>query len=297
MLFWTRLFALVLLLGLTSSPHPVFAEPLPGALPDEEPVETAEPVSSSNSRLRNESPADSSEVPSVSRFSAHYFGIYFGPFLEAASPNFADRPQLDMRHYLTLNYAISDDTRIGVTSGWNWQGIPADTPTPRDPFVKLGRSNIIQSGPFSWYGDFRVHLPVTLESRRRDLWVGLQTFHYLGFEPAGRLGAGLALSARYNQLGGEGWGDDWEFYLGPNVSWALTRNLAVNLLTEWGAGHPFGDTSRTLLSNGLNLEPGFNWEPFDTLWINPYVTIPIDQTARQLLGGMSLGMILGWQAF
>ena len=152
---------------------------------------------------------ESDAVEHAGSLSLYYFGIYYGPTLGLSD---SLHPSLDTRNYLTLNSTVAKDTIFGVTVGWNWQGMPAESPSLRDPFIKLGRSNLIRQGPLSWYGDVRVHLPVTQESRDRDLWVGIQTFHSLAWEP-GSAGAALTLSARYNQFGGEGQGDDWEFYV------------------------------------------------------------------------------------
>ncbi|MEN9722858.1 MAG: hypothetical protein RJB38_844 [Pseudomonadota bacterium] len=232
-----------------------------------------------------------SESPSTpSAWSARYFGIYFFPPFRGSS----DRSTIDTRNYLSLLSRIDSDTTVGLTAGWNLQTSAAQPFTARDPFFKLGRANIIHEGAFSWYGDLRVHFPITSESRSRDLWVGLQTFHYLSWEP-GRGGVALALSSRFNQFGGEGQGDAWEWYSAPSVFWSLSEKLALNALIEWGGGMPFGETSRTLFSNGLDLEPGVNWQLNPVLWINPYLTIPLDQTSRDLLGGPSLGMTLSWQ--
>ncbi len=241
-------------------------------------------------------PSTKNNSPSVStsseqsRFSLHYFGIYFGPVLQQGNT----RPSLDTRNFVTLNSTVAKDVTIGVTGGWSWQGIPSDSATLRDPFVKISKANIVQIGNFSWYGDFRVHLPITSESRANDLWVGMQSFHFLGWEP-GPAGAGFAFSARYNQFGGEGQGDDWELYAAPSLFWNVAPRLALNLLLEWGAGRPFGENSNLLLSNGLDLEPGINWRISDTVLVNPYLTVPLDQTSLDLSGGTSVGMTVSWQ--
>jgi hypothetical protein len=254
---------------------------------EEDREETRESTSTS---VKNNSPGAGEDAQHNNQMSLHYFGILFGPALQEGT----DRPSLDTRSYVTLNATVAKDTVIGVTGGWSWQGIPSGEVTPRDPFLKISKANIVRSGNFSWYGDFRVHLPITAESRANDLWVGMQSFHYLGWEP-GAAGTGLSLSARYNQFGGEGQGDEWELYAAPNAFWNILPRLAFNLLLEWGAGRPFGDTSNLLLSNGLDLEPGLNWRLSDGLLINPYLSLPLDQTSRDLSGGASLGMTLSWQ--
>jgi hypothetical protein len=254
---------------------------------EETPDETQE---ISMTSAKKNSSSTSEDVQHQSRMSLHYFGIFFGPALQKGS----DRPSLDTRSYITLNSTVAKDTVIGVTGGWSWQGIPSGEISPRDPFLKISRANIVHSGNFSWYGDFRVHLPITAESHANDLWVGLQSFHYLGWEP-GAAGTGLSLSARYNQFGGEGQGDEWELYAAPSAFWNVLPRLAFNLLLEWGAGRPFRDASNLLLSNGLDLEPGLNWRLSDGLTINPYLSLPLDQTSRDLYGGASLGMTMSWQ--
>ena len=248
------------------------------------------PEESPGAASRNNSPTEDQKNPAAPNFSLHYFGIYYGPSLQKGT----ERPAFDTRNFLTLNSSVSPDTFLGITAGWNWQGMPTGLATPRDPFLKLARNNIARSGAFSWYGDFRVHLPITSESRQKDLWVGMQSFHYLGWDP-GDAGAGLAISARYNLFGGEGRGDQWEFYGAPNVYWNILPRLAFNLMLEWGAGRPFGEDSRLLLSNGLDLEPGLNWKVSDTLLLSPYLSLPLDQTSRELSEGPFVGMTLSWQ--
>ena len=224
-------------------------------------------------------------------WSLYYFGIFYGPYLGRSAPS---DPALDTRNYLTLNSSVDKRVVVGVTAGWNWQGVPSDTPKLRDPFIKVGRSDLLPPGTLSWYGDLRVHIPVTSESRERDLWVGLQTFHSLVWEPSA-LGAALSLSIRHNRFGGQGEGDDWEYYLGPSTFWNITPNFGLNVLLEWGAGRPYGQTTGLLLSNGLDLEPGLNWRFSESLLLNPYLTLPLDQTSLELTGGPSVGMTLSWQ--
>ena len=248
------------------------------------------PQESPGAVSRNNSPTADSEGPAASPFSIHYFGIYYGPSLQKGT----ERPALDTRNFLTLNASVSPDTFLGITTGWSWQGIPTGVARPRDPFLKLARNNIVHSGAFSWYGDFRVHLPITAESRQKDLWVGMQSFHYLGWEP-GDGGAGLAISARYNLFGGEGRGDQWELYGAPNVYWNVSPRLAFNLMLEWGAGRPVGEDPRLLLSNGLDLDPGFSWKVSDGLLLSPYLSLPLDRTSQELSEGAFAGMTLSWQ--
>ncbi|MBU6376726.1 MAG: hypothetical protein KGQ59_12060, partial [Bdellovibrionales bacterium] len=99
-------------------------------------------------------------------WSLYYFGIFYGPNLGRSAPS---DPALDTRNYLTLNSSVDKRVVVGVTAGWNWQGVPSDTPKLRDPFIKVGRSDLLPPGTLSWYGDLRVHIPVTPESRDRDL--------------------------------------------------------------------------------------------------------------------------------
>jgi hypothetical protein len=245
--------------------------------------------------IKSESPLDADQNKRSSTFSVHYFGIYFGPVLSPSTEAGNPQPLLDTRNFITLNSTINEDTVFGVTAGWSWQGIPAENASLRDPFLKLGKSNILRGESFSWYGDIRVHMPVTTASRERDLWVGVQSFHFLSIEKPGAFGANLSLSGRYNQFGGQGVGDQWELYAAPGAFWNLIPRLALNLLLEWGAGQPFGGNSRILLSNGLDLEPGLSLRLSDGLLINPYVNIPIDQTAWEINGGTSLGMTVSWQ--
>ena len=246
--------------------------------------------SSGQNSSSTESAIEEDDAPSS--LSLYYFGIFYGPTLGRSDEL---HPALDTRNYLTLNSSLKKGTVFGVTVGWNWQGIPNETPTLRDPFLKLGRSDLLPPGSLSWYGDLRVHLPVTQESRDRDLWMGLQTFHSLLWEPGKVAGAGLSVSVRYNRFGGEGQGDDWEYYLGPSVFWNFSPRLGLNVLFEWGAGRPYGQNTGLLLSNGLDVEPGLNWRLNNHLLLNPYLTIPLDQTSTELTGGPSLGMTLSWQ--
>jgi hypothetical protein len=232
---------------------------------------------------------------SAIQHSLHYYGILYGPSVRDFSAHQSD-PTLPIttRNFLTWNMDLGNDTILGVTGSWSWQPVLGQDLALRDPFLKLGKANLIRTGSFSWYGDFRVHLPVTEISRAQDLWFGLQSFHYLSWEGS-KGGLGAALSTRYNQYGGQGFGDNWDVYLGPSAHVNLHEKLSFQLLLEWGAGHPVEESRNILFSNGVDLEPGLTWRALPNLDVNPYVTIPLDNEARTFGTDPSLGMSLSWQ--
>jgi hypothetical protein len=204
-----------------------------------------------------------------------YLGVLFGPRMDEWSSTQADgQTPISVRNFLTWNYRLNDGWRFGVTGSWSWRPVQGQDLALRDPFLKLAKPNLIRSGELGWYSDIRLHMPITSRSRNRDLWWGLQSFNSL--EWTGTWGAaGIYASARYNQYGAQGTGDEWEFYVAPHLEWQATEKLTFGTLLEWGGGMPFLRETDIVFSDGISLQPGFNWEISSGLSWGPYVLIPL----------------------
>ena len=220
-----------------------------------------------------------------------YLGVLFGPSLSDWSAYQPDgETPVSLRSFLTWNLRLEDGWRFGVTGSWSWQPVLEQELALRDPFVKLAKPNLLRIGPVSLYSDLRVHLPITTASRNRDLWWALQSFNSIDWvAPWGSLG--LYSSARYNQYGSLGEGDEWEFYVAPSVELRLSQRLAVGTLLEWGGGVPYRRETAVLFSDGFSLQPGVSWDLFPNLNLGPFLRVPLGGAARQT----ALGFTLSWK--
>lgn len=236
-------------------------------------------------------------------YSMDYFGILYGPALKnptayqpspESKPNF-NRPLL-VKNFLSLNYGLSDQVFISGTAYWHWQPVLKHEFLMRDPYFRVAHNQLLTSDHFNLYADFRVHFPITPLSRETDLLTSLQTFQVWTFQPSGGLfSLGLYSSFRYNWFGSQGYGYDFEIYLGPNLSFQLSSTVAFTLLYEMGMSHVFGDPIGVFLNDGTDLEPGLSWAITPNLVINPYLNLfPNDTLSWQ---STSFGMTLSWMFF
>lgn len=228
-----------------------------------------------------------------------YLGILFGPSLQEWSSTQGD-PELPVavRNFLSWNLRLNDGWRFGVTGSWSWRPVQGQDLTLRDPFIKLAKTNLIQSGDLNWYTDARFHLPLTERSRNRDLWWGIQSFNSLEWSQNWG-GLGLYASGRHNQFGSLGAGDEWEFYVAPHVELQIADSLTLTSLLEWGGGMPFGGDSGLIFSDGFTLQPGLSWDITQGLNWSPYLFIPLngvdDPLQQSSLNPVTLGMTLSWK--
>ncbi len=225
-----------------------------------------------------------------------YLGVFFGPSLSEWSAFQSDGvTPVTLRNFLTWNLRLDDGWRLGVTGSWSWRPVLGQALALRDPFIKLAKPNLLRIGPVSLYSDLRVHLPVTLPSRNRDLWWALQSFSSLDWTTSwGNMG--LYASARHNQYGALGEGDEWEFYLAPNFELRLSPRFAIGTLFEWGGGVPFRRDTAILFSDGLSLQPGLSWDISPDLNLSPFLRLPLGRNvASSGADPTTVGFTLSWK--
>lgn len=274
------------------------AEELPEASSEaslEEPTEdqqagTAVTEGSTQARVSTKtSPKESTDTQTESstmtfgdRVSLNYFAIFYGPSVGEPSSYQAtptgerdeNRPLL-VKNYLSAGYRLSDYVSASATGYWAWRPVLGQQVFMRDPYVRIGHSSLINSGNFNLYADARLHFPITAGSREMDMLAGLQTFQMATYQlGASRWTLGLYGSARFNVYGVQGIGNpDLELYIGPNVNYQVSRNLALTLLYEMGTTHYYGDDPMNFYSEGSDLEPGLSWDITPRINVNPYLTI------------------------
>jgi hypothetical protein len=231
-----------------------------------------------------------------------YYAIFYGPALKGTSkfqpqPNGEPNPLAPLlaKNYASLGYALDDRHFISGTAYWILTPLYEQSRSAmRDPYLRVGNAKLVNSGPFNWYADLRVHFPVTTESRDSDMLSGLQTFHIWTYDFNRFLTAGLYGSARMNIFGGQGSGHDLELYAGPNLNFAVSRKLSLTLLYEANLVHNFGAPALTFANDGNDLEPGVSWDALPNLNLNPYLNLYPDNLS---LRSTSFGMLLNWAIF
>jgi hypothetical protein len=233
--------------------------------------------------------------------SANYYAIFYGPSIQ--DPNGyqptrtgvpdPDKPVL-MKNFIDLGYGLSDTITVAADAYWTWQPYEGSDMTMQDPLVKISDSGLITAGDFNLYGDLRVHMPVTQTSRINDLLVGLQSVQVAFYSvPKTDLMIGLYSSERTNVFGTQGYGNDLELYVGPNVHYRLTDNFSLCALYDFNWNHVYGERAWLLHPNGQDIEPGFEWDVTKTVSVNPYLNF--------LTGGpiqmkdTSFGFIFNWK--
>jgi hypothetical protein len=236
-----------------------------------------------------------------SPFSAHYFGILYGPSVQnptSYQPTPSGRTDKNtsvaIRNFGSLAYQINDLWSTSATATFDWIPVRGQTVTMRDPYVRVANNSIFSTDDFNLYGDLRVHMPVTDASRNQDMLSGIQTLAIATYiPPESRFTFALFGSSRYNIFGSLGEGNDLELYLGPNLSYQITPTLAFTTLYEMGASHRLGQQAFELNNDGTDLEPGFRWDVTPKLTVNPYLNIYTGNKVN--LASTSLGMTLSWQ--
>jgi hypothetical protein len=244
-----------------------------------------------------------SESTESSKFpiSINYFGIFYGGAVSdpgsGFQPNYAgdqnENAPVHLRNFLALNYGVTQEIGVSAVGYWAWQPAMDQAFQLRDPFLRMSHNSIVSIGNLNLYGDLRLHMPVSTVSREYDMLFGAQTVQALtyGFENSD-LSLGLYASQRMNWFGSQGYGNDTEFYLAPCVSYQLASNVALNVLYEMQASHPYGNSFGTLNNDGTDLEPGVIWDITPNLMLNPYLHF--------LTGGKvnmdttSFGMMMSW---
>lgn len=255
---------------------------------------------------------ESGEEPTslLSRFAMSYYGIFYGPAIEGTSKyqptqqgiNNTDAPIL-LKNYLFLGYSIDDNLAFGVTGLFDYVPVKVNEQgiSWRDPYLRLVNVHLLQSGNFNLLGDLRYHIPVSkgtkpgqVLSRDQDLLGGVETFQVATYQfDNSPFSIGTYASARVNLYGSQGFGNDMEFYLGPNVTYQVTPSLAFVLLYEANAAHVYKDKSFSFVNEGTDLEPGISWNITPRLNVNPYLNLyPSNLTLRSTSMGMTLSFQL-----
>jgi hypothetical protein len=222
-----------------------------------------------------------SETSAFDHFNLSYFGIFQGPSISDPSsyqPDLNGAPDpnrpLVLRNFLALGYNFSNELSLAGTAVWNWQPVMKQQVQMLDPFIRLSDSMLIHQDGFNLYSDVRAHFAVTDPSRQSDLLFGFQTFQALTYEVGmSRLTAGLYASARGNIYGKRGYGNDFEFYLGPNLGYQVSPTIALTLLYEMQASHYLHGKNFSFNNEGTDLEPLMSWDVTPYFNLSPYLNI------------------------
>ncbi|MCM2321911.1 MAG: hypothetical protein NDJ90_01470 [Oligoflexia bacterium] len=248
------------------------------------------------------SPVGQSEAvatPRRKKYNLLYYSIFYGPSLKGASryqpdsrgvPD-PDRP-VQLRNYLGIAMNLTDALSVIPTGQFTWEASGNSRLALRDPFLRISHSKLINTEYVNLYGDVRFHFPVTTISRENDMLAGVQSFQALTWQ-VGRSPVAMTLfgSVRYNYFGKQGYGNDFEGYLAPFLSYQLRNNLSFTLLYEMEGSHFFGNRPGQFTSLGSDLEPGFNWEITPNLAVNPFLNVYPQELS---LRSSSVGMTLYW---
>lgn len=240
------------------------------------------------------------ETPFYEKFFASYFAIFDGP--SVTDPMLVYQPSADgapdpnrpvlLRNFFTLGYEINPDVSANVAASMGWTPEDSTQLAMRDPYFRLAHNSIFSTENFNFYGDVRLHFPITLSSRVQDMLAGFQTFHMSTYAiPDSRLTAGLYTSARFNVFGAQGFGNDLELYLGPNFTYTASRKVALTLLLELFYAHDFQNPQFQIVNTSTELEPGLSWDVSDQFNVSPFLNIPLKEGPS--LEATSFGFTVG----
>jgi len=239
------------------------------------------------------------DLDPTGKFNLNYFAIFYGPSLK--NPNSfqpsplgvpdPDRP-LILRNVLGLGYSLSELVGVSASAAWSWQPVLKQQLQLHDPFLRLSHNSLFYTGGLNLYADVRAHFPVTSISRDNDLLLGVQFFQALTYDiPETRLTLGLYTSERGNIFGGEGYGDDLELYVAPNVNYQVSPTVAFTVLYEFQFSHTFGRRAMNINYDGSDIQPGVRWDITRQFWVNPYLNILPSNFG---LGTTSFGLMMNW---
>ena len=230
-----------------------------------------------------------------------YYAIFYGPSVQDPSllqPNergeqSADRPLL-LKNYLTLGYDFNREVEMSATAYGTLVPVAGHSAVLHDPYLRIAFNSIAHTDKINLYGDVRLHLPTSTDSKNADLRSGIQLFQITSMIPSdSRFGFGIYTSERVNFYGPAGNGSDLVLYVGPNISYQVSNSIALTTLYEMGASHTYGDETWGLNNDGTDLEPGVSWDITPNLNVNPYLNI---YTGNQVtLQSTSIGMTLSWK--
>jgi hypothetical protein len=286
---------------------PAFGEDAPPAISsantssDASVAPTGASQPSGSSPILAEASSLSTEGNQAGTFLANYFGIFYGPsvsdptsFQPGSNGNPDTSRPLLYKNFLGLGYRITNDISVTPTAYWQWIPVSGGQYAIQDPYIKVADNSVMSYGGFNLYSDVRYHVPVSTYSRAANSFGALQTVQVATYVPDGsRFTYGFFGSALVNFYGTGGYGNDSEWYAGPNVSYQFTPKLAGMLLFEYNLNHTYGDPNDTLREDGYDLQPGLNWDVTSTILFNPYVNIyPADASLKST----SLGFLISWQA-
>ena len=230
--------------------------------------------------------AGSETISETSFFSdkliANYFGIFSGPSLGKSgmyqTTGYGDldptSPQ-QLEGYLTVGYKVSDSRMAGIVLDLIYKPFYGQDLQMEDPALKIGDSKFISFGGFSDSADLRLFAPTGRDPKIVNEVTAIQTLHVMSYQiHQSRLSIGSVAAAKVSFFRGNGSGKSTQLYLGPNVSYQLSRGLSATLLYEMCARHDYGSNDFfDLTRDGTDLRPGFNWDITPNFNINPFVNL------------------------
>lgn len=244
---------------------------------------------------------EGSESDFTGRFNFNYSAVFFGPSLKNPSrfqpgPDGKPDPNLPviLKNFVGLGYNLTNEIQLSGSAYWIWQPIGRQQVMMQDPFFKISHNSLVNLQNFNLYADFRVIPGVSTGSRESNMKFGVHSVQVASYALGpSRFSLGTYSSALFSAIGQGGYGNDLEFYLGPNVAYQLTPQLALNLIYEIRASHPYGQRGPfTFVNEGTDIQPGVYWDVTPQLSLNPYLTI---QTGGKVgLDTTSLGFLMSW---
>jgi hypothetical protein len=192
-------------------------------------------------------------------------------------------------------YNITDHVRITPTAYWQWLPSAGGNYSVQDPFVKLSDDAIISEGNFNLYGDIRYHAPISNFSKAANITGSYQSVQVATYIPEGtRWMLNLFSSERAYTYGPQGYGNDFEVYIAPNIGYQITPKVQLTMLYETNLVHVYGNNPGTLEGDGTDLQPGVSIDLTNNINFHPYLSI---YPSAPSIASTSVGALLYWQAF
>lgn len=182
---------------------------------------------------------------------------------------------ITFENILTLGYRALNDVQISANLNTLHTPMGAGeekTYAFKDPYLRLRKSNIINSGGMKLSADLRFYAPVSEGSIKRDQRFSLRSTQYTSYT-TGRWTATLSTFVRHWAFPGAT-GNNWALLAAPDVAYQITPTLSAGIYYELYTVHgkaTQGFSSQFADGADSGLETSLSWDVTPSITFTPYL--------------------------